>query len=388
MTEPRLDYIGPVPKALTHDRPKSPWWKKLPWPLMAFVGLPTLLAAIYFLIVASPLYVSESRFIVRTAGGGGGPSSFGIALQGVGLGSGQTDAFAVHEYIASTQAIEEVGQRIDLPLVLGRPGADFWARYPRFGESRSVEGLQKAMERFVTVGYDSTTGISTLRVQAFRPIDAQTLSLSLLEGGEALVNRLNERSQSDAVSNARLARDQAQQKLSGIQVQMTSFRNREQVIDPSRTALESSQLIGSLLATVAGLKAERSQISIEAPQSPLLQPLDNRIAAYERQIAAARSEVAGTSSSLAPQVGVFEELTLRRELATEELTQATGALLVAEQEGRRQQLYLERIVSPTLPQKAVEPKRWISVLIVLVGTLLAYGVAWLVWAGVREHRQD
>ncbi|KAK0357633.1 hypothetical protein LTR94_038660, partial [Friedmanniomyces endolithicus] len=62
--------------------------------------------------------------------------------------------------------------------------------------------------------------------------------------------------------------------------------------------------------------------------------------------------MAGDASSLATKIGPFEELTLRREIADKQLAQATAALLSAEQEARRQKLYLERIVEPSLPDKA------------------------------------
>lgn len=385
MTEPKLNYIGPLPQALTYDR-KTPLWRRIPIGFLAVVVAPTLVAAFYFLIVASPLYVSEARFIVRSAGQS--PSAFGVALQGVGLSSGQTDAFAVHEYITSSDGLSDLQRRFNVSEVLSRPGADIFSRYPRPGESRSSEGLQKALERFVTVGYDSTTGISTLRVEAFRPKDAQALAAALLDGGETLVNRLNERSVRDAVVDARLARQNALERVTESQQQLTTFRNREEFIDTESAVAEKAQLIGQLNASVAELRAERSQLASQAPQSPQLASIDARIAAYEQQVQAERSKMAGGAGALAPRVGVYEELTFNRELATRELAATTTALLSAEQDARRQQVYLERIVSPSLPDSSTQPRRWLSILAVLATTLLLYGLGWLIWAGVREHRQD
>jgi len=79
---------------------------------------------------------------------------------------------------------------------------------------------------------------------------------------------------------------------------------------------------------------------------------------------------------------------MRREIADKVMAQATAALLTAEQDARRQKLYLERIVSPSLPDKPTEPKRWIAMLTIFASSLLVYAVGWLIWAGVREHRQD
>ena len=91
MTDPKLEYVRPLQKALTHQKSKS--LPEIPWGLIVFVAFPTLIAAVYFLLVASPRYVSEARFVVRTANGGGAPSSFGIALQGVGLSCGSDRRF-------------------------------------------------------------------------------------------------------------------------------------------------------------------------------------------------------------------------------------------------------------------------------------------------------
>ncbi|WP_235599177.1 hypothetical protein [Brevundimonas naejangsanensis] len=196
------------------------------------------------------------------------------------------------------------------------------------------------------------------------------------------------RASNNAVRDAKAALQRAQGEVAASQQALTALRNSAQFIDPRLAAAESSGVINGLLVTIAQLRAERAQVAAEAPASPQLPILDNRIAAYERQVAEARAKMAGDASSLSNKIGPFEELTLRREIADKQLTQATAALLAAEQEAGRQKLYLERIVEPSLPDKASEPRRWRSILTILASTLLAYGVGWLVWAGVREHRQQ
>lgn len=386
MTDAKLNYIGPNPKLIGFDKAAQPWWRRLPVGFLVVVVLPTLVAAIYYLLIASPRYVSEARFIVR-APNHSQPSSLGVALQSAGLSPTQTDAYAVHEYINSRDSLRDLSKRFDLAALLGPRGGDLFSGYPRPWEKRTEEGLFKGLQRFVVIGYDATTGISTLRVEAFKAKDAQAIGDTLLAGGEELVNRLNERSSVDAVSGAIVARDLARAKLSAAQQQLTSFRNREQFISPDVTASEGGQLIGGLLSTIANLRAERAQLVAEAPRSPQLPILDSRIAAYEGQVAAERAKMAGSSGSLAPKISIYEDLVLTRELADRELTQATASLVSSEQDARSQKLYLERIVSPSLPDSPTEPRRFLAILTVLCSSLLAYGVGWLVWAGVHEHRQ-
>jgi capsular polysaccharide transport system permease protein len=386
MSDPKLNYIGPVPEALTYSRPKTPLWRKVPLAFVIVVALPTLLAAIYYLLIASPRYVSEARFVVRMPAQTQ-PSSLGVALQGVGLSTGSSDSFAVHEYVNSRDGMRDLNRRIDVAALLKGKNADMFARFPAPWQGKSEEDMFHAYQKRLTIGYDSTTGISTLRTEAFTPRDAQAMSEALLAGGEELINRMNTRATTDAASNAVEAEQRARAKLAAAQQALTEFRNQEQFIDPARMATESSQLIGGLMETVAGLRAERAQIAGQAPQSPQLPVIDSRIAAYESQIASERAKIVGSSGSLAPKIAVYEDLVQTREFADRELTQATASMLASQQEASRQKLYLDRVVNPNLPDKSTEPRRWMNILTVLLTTLMLYGVGWLIWAGIKEHQQ-
>jgi len=350
------------------------------------VVLPTLITAIYFLFIVTPRYVSEARFIVRAAEREQ-QSPFGVALQGVGLSTTTTDAFAVHEYIKSRDGLKELERHHNLRAILAPPQADIFSRYPRPWEGKSDEGLFKAFGRYVTVGYDSTTGISTLRVQAFRARDAQIVANSLLEGGEGLVNRLNDRAGERGVAEAQQTLREAEERLVVAQQALGAFRNRERFIDPSSAASEGSDLIGGLAVTVATLRAERDQMAQATPNSPQLPALDGRIAALERQIDAARLKIVGNANSLAPKIGAYESLSLDRELADKSVAAARTSLDNAMVEARRQRLYLERVVSPNLPDEPSQPKPWTAILTVLATSLLAYATGWLIVSGIREHKQ-
>ena len=386
MSDAELKYLGPVPKALAAPTSVKPWWRRIPLAFLIVVVAPTVIATVYYTVLASPRYVSEARFIVR-APSQGQTSSLGVALQGVGLSAGPVDSFAVHEYINSRDGLRQAMKLVDVKAIFADHDADMFSRFPRPFEKPSEETLFKTYQRFIDVGYDSTTGISTLRVEAFRPTDAQKLSSVLLTGGEGIVNALNERAQADAVAEAAKAQILARDRLAAAQARLVSFRNTEGLIDPRLNVEESGAVISSLQTTVANLKAERDRLAAEAPSSPQLPSLSGQISAYERQIQAERAKMTGNSQSLAPRISQYEDLTLEREFAGKELTQANAAMLSAEQDARRQRLYLERIVNPNLPDTSTEPRRLRAIITILFSTLLAYGVGWLMWAGVREHKQ-
>lgn len=147
-------------------------------------------------------------------------------------------------------------------------------------------------------------------------------------------------------------------------------------------------MLATLGTTLAGLRAERSELAATAPASPQLPILDGRIRAYEQQISSEREKIAGSSESLAPKIGAYESLTLERQLATQALAAANVSLDVAVQDAQRQRLYLERVVSPSLPDKASAPNRFRTVLTVFLAALAIYALGWLLVAGVKEHKQD
>jgi len=388
MSDSNLSYLGAPAKphaARTGGYRLS--FEKLPWPFLVVVVLPTVLTALYYLLIASPQYVSEARFIVRSAERAQ-PNSLGLVLQGVGLSAAQGDAFAVHEYMISRDAVDELKPKIDIARVLSRPGADFLARFPQPWGGRTDTDLHKNFQRFLTVGYNSSTGISTLRVKAFTPRDAQKVTDELLHGGERLVNRLNERAASNTVLDAERTLAEAETRLASAQTNLTGFRNREGIIDPEASAEEGAEVITGLAGRLAGLRADRAQLAADAPNSPLLANVDSQIRAYENELAAQRAKMAGNANSLAPKISRYEALALDRELADKGVAAARTALDSAHEDARRQRLYLERVVNPSLPDKADEPRRLRAILLVLVTSLLIYGLGWLILAGVREHRQD
>src|SRR6202008_4766116 len=99
-----------------------------PW-LWGIVGLPTLIAGVYFFGIASDLYLSEAKFIVRS------PkqvqtSSIGALIQSTGLARAGDDTAGVEDFIMSRDVVRKLEQHDDLRAVFGRPEGDFVTRFP------------------------------------------------------------------------------------------------------------------------------------------------------------------------------------------------------------------------------------------------------------------
>lgn len=384
-----IKYLGELPGTLPPPRRQRivDGLRKIPIWFTIVVIAPTLVAAFYFFLIATPRYVSETKFIVRSQKNEQ-PSSIGVALQGVGIPATSTDSFAVHEYVKSPDALQALMRQRDIVKMYSGPNIDMFSRLPRPWSTGTFDDFYKGFKNYLTVGYDATTGISVIRVEAFRPEDAQALADGYLNAGEELVNRLNERSAAGAVADAERALIDAQQRMNQSQVQLTAFRNREGSLDPARTAVAAGELIGALSLTLAQARAERAQIAADAPQSPQISALDSRVRALTSQIEAESQRLAGDASSLAPKIGVYEALVLEREMAEKNLANANVTLVAARLESRRQKLYIERVVAPSKPVTPSQPHKLMSVLSILLSCLVAYGIGWLIVAGLRESEQN
>ncbi len=360
-------------------------WRRLA--LAAIVFCPSIIAAIYFGAIAADRYVSEASFVVRSAAKPTMSGGLGSFLQLAGISRSQDDTFAVHEFMTSRDAVSQLEAELPLREMFNREEADFVAAYPSFLFGGSGEDLYGYYKSAISVSYSSTTGISQIKVDAFRPEDAQLIASKLLDLSEALVNRMNRSIHEDAVGFAEQDVAAAQDRLIHSQALVTAFRNRELTIDPEAGAKALDALNAKLSAELAGLRARIAELETSAPQSPMLPGLRSRAAAIEEQLAREGAQVSaeGADAGLAQKMSEYESLMIAHEFANEDLGRALAALELARGEARKQQLFLERVVQPSLPDASASPRRLQTIMAILAANLILALVAWFVWTGVREH---
>jgi len=362
-------------------------FSQIPFMFLSFVLAPSICTAVYLIAFASPLFVSEARFVVR-ASGQQAPTGIGAILQGTSLGQSSNEAFAVLAYMNSRQATQSLDDAFDLRRRLAPAGADFLTRFPRPWDKTSFEHLHEGFQRFLEVSYDSTSGISVLKVKAFTPKDAHAMASLLLDGGEDVVNRMNDRATSDGLLQAEAEVARAESRVNDLQSRITKFRNEAKLIDPGRSSAEASQLVGRLDQDLAALRAQRREIEVSAPLSPQLPIIDTRISALSAQIASERSKIAGNGASLAPKIGEYESMEVQRQIADRALDAAISFRERARIEAQQKKLYLERVVPPATPDSPAYPRRFQVLATVVASLFAAYAMLLLVIAGIRERRHD
>ena len=134
-------------------------------------------------------------------------------------------------------------------------------------------------------------------------------------------------------------------------------------------------------------KTQLAQVRDLTKDNPQIPSLQKKLDTLQAEIDSETGKVAGGARSLSNKSADFERLSLERAFADKQLAGALALLEQARNEAQRKQLYLERIVQPSLPDVAVEPRRLRNVFITFVLGLVAWGVLSMLMAGVREHQQ-
>jgi capsular polysaccharide transport system permease protein len=364
-------------------KPESRLKRFLLHPYTLLVLLPTALVAAYFYLLASPQYVSEARFVVRTRADAPQLSLGAVISAAAGGGSAAAgEAHSVRDFLLSHDAVMRTQDQVDLVAMWSRPDADWYARL----HDTEPEKLTKFFNSMVSASLDTATGVTTLRVRSFRPEDSKAIATTLLSLSESLVNRLSERAREDALRIARAEVEVAERRVADSRLALTRFREAQQDLDSAGTATAAAATISAMESALTAAQAElRERMAFMRPDNPALQVTRNRIDALERQIAAERARRTQGEGTLAQQLGTFERLMLEREFADRQLASATASLEAARVEAQRQQVYIARVVEPNLAVHPLYPRKLIGVGSVFLGLSVAFGIGWLLVAGMREH---
>lgn len=352
--------------------------------LVATTIFPTVISIIYFGFVASDLYVSESRFVIRS------PSKeisspLGVFLKGAGISKAQDDSYVVQEYITSRDALKLLDEELKIRASYSSHNADYLSRFASFGRDDGLESFYEYFEKKINLKLDSASSISTLYVKAFTAEEAKLINDKLVDLAEQLVNKINYRAQQDAIKFAHEEVANAEKKAKEASYALAQYRKEKGVLDPEKESQIPLQQIGKLQDELVAAKAQLSSLQKLAYANPQIPSIKQRIAFLEAEIASGTERVTGGERSLSGKAVNFHRLSLEKEFSERLLVSAMNYLEQARYEAQKKQLYLEVISKAHVPDKAVEPKRLQVILGTFLIGLVLWGVSSILVAGVMEH---
>ncbi len=341
--------------------------------LSVFVLLPTLLVGWYFAILATPLYTTESEFVIQQADSSGGAQSGGIGglFTGTTLAASQ-DSMTVQSYLQSRDAMLRLDREHGFRAHFSAPDID---PLLRLEPDATTEAAYRLYKRLVRIGFDPTEGLIRLEVRAADPEVSHAFSRALISYAEEQVDQMTQRLREDQMAGAREGFEQAERRMQEARERVVDLQERHHVL--------SSDVEVSLLTTQIGnLETElmRERLTLQEmlanprPNPARVEPLQRRIANLESEIATQRARLTQSGADGVSLARISSELVMAEaDVQTRQmlLSQALQQMEAARIEANRQVRYLSLGVPPVTPDEASHPRAFEN-------TLLAF----LVFSGI------
>jgi capsular polysaccharide transport system permease protein len=347
------------------------------------IGLPTLLASVYYFFVASSQYESVSLFTVQSAEARG---VMGLeTLIGAVPGAAAHDALAVRDFITSRDMLALLERQLNLSEHYADPVSDWWARLT---DRSSSEDTYDYYQEMVQVDHDSTSGVLTLRVRAFAPEYAKKVADAVLSESEKMVNHLSERARADQTKVARGEVANAEQRLTKARLAIVKLQQEHAEFNPEQTATEAFALRGELKGELAMARAELMEArAFMQPNAPKVVALEERVRSLSAQVAEESRRLVNPKGDkgLTNSMAEFDAAMVEKEFAQSAYQSALTSLEMARSEASRQHRYLATIAKPSVPNTETHPKRVRGVVTVVLLSAMLLGIVMLLVEAVREH---
>ena len=148
---------------------------------------------------------------------------------------------------------------------------------------------------------------------------------------------------------------------------------------------------GELLKAQQDYQIQARYVGETAPQIRALKArmasLNGQLTELKGQMTAQTEKSVGAAAdkALSGKMTKFSELELEHGIAQKRYATAVAALEAARLLSERKMLYLHQIVSPALPEEAQYPKRWLSIGVALLASLIRWGATVGALVFVRNH---
>lgn len=355
--------------------------------LAVVVGLPTIVAIVYFGFMASDVYVSEARFSIRSSDGSSGAIT-GLAALLTTPGSSGTgqETSVVKDYIYSADMLDKLSSRVDVKSHYSNSDIDWLAR---LGDKSTREEALDYFKKQVDVLRDTSSDVITLKARAFTPEMAHTMAQEIIGLSEDLVNRLSARIENDALSSAHEEIERASAKVTDVGLKLSRFRNVNSSVDPSEEGTALMGLLSGIEGRIVEVRTElHEKQAYMRDSAPEVITLKNKLNALQKQRSIEKNRLVGDAEKNGKLSGLIEDyrpLVIEQELAQQQYASALASAEVARAEASRKKQYLITFIEPSFPDEAIEPKRIKMILTVLVFSFIFYSIAGLMWSALRDH---
>ncbi|HCP10156.1 MAG TPA: hypothetical protein DIT22_05570 [Thermodesulfobacterium commune] len=353
------------------------------------VVIPTFLTSFYLLFIATPIYISESKIIIKSSAPS--PSFTGLSslLKSVGvLEPSIVGSYFVMNYIHSRDAMFELDKKYQIKKYYESSKLDFLQRFDPLRIDPSYENFSEYYkDKVVTSFLDPTSSILTIRVRAADKEYAYNLAKELVKMSERFVNALNARSSYTALEYYKQQLEDSRKKVKKLGSNIAQFLTKTGVVSPEQQIGAVLQSTIRLQEQLIGKQIELLGIISVAPENPKIPILKEEIRQLKTEIDKNLNFLAGAKDSIAPHAVELELLKTELQMLQKEVEANFAAYLQAQNQAFMQQLFIEKIEEPFVPDAPMEPERLKIIFTVFAISFALWGILSILIAGIKEHRE-
>jgi len=350
------------------------------------VAVTILLTIAYWGLIASDRYVSEAHVIIQKTDLASGQSmDIGSFLAGS-SGNNRADQLLLRDHLLSLDMMNKLDAQLDLRTHFSGWGHDpvsaLWFR------NTSQERMHQYFQNRLSVEFDDYAGVLIIKAQAYDAKTAHAIGTMLVEEGERAMNELAHRLAQEQVSFVEKQVESAAEKMHRARSAVLQYQNSKGMVSPQSTA-------DTLAATINRFEAQRTELQARrgtllgylSLKAPAVVELDMQIEAIEKQIEKEQERLTSPDGRpLNLTVEEFQRLEMEAMFAQDVYKTALVSLEKSRVEATRTLKKLSVLQTPTLPQYPMEPRRLYNITISVLLILLLAGIAHLLAAIIRDHK--
>lgn len=353
--------------------------------LLSAALIASLLAAIYWLAIASDRYVSETHVIIQRTDLAGGQSMDFAGLLG-GTSGNRADQLLLRDHLLSVEILKKLNASLNLRGHYSDSQRDPLSRMS--SADLPIEDFHRYFLSRVSIEFDDYAGVLLIKAQAYDPKTAQAITSQLVQEGERFMNGMAHSLAQDQVAFLEKQLVQMNDKAMQTRQAVLAYQNKKGLVSPQTTAETIVAIVAKLEAQRTELQTQRSALQAYLVAGhPSIVQIDQQLDAVDKQITLEQAKLASPNGKkLNSAVEEFQRLEMQAGFAQEVYKTALVALERGRIEATRNLKKVSVIQAPTLPEHALEPLRFYNTLVFMLVAFLLAGVIHLLAAIVRDHK--
>lgn len=363
----------------------NPWMARVVrYPVLAVSIAFILATTVYWLLIASDLYVSEARVILeRTDLSSGQVTDISGLLTGA--SAQRPDQLLLREYLLSTDVLRKLEDSLKLREHFATNG-DWLSRL--WNRQAPLELLHRYLESRITIELDDFSDVLVINVQAYTPQMSQAIAAALLGEGERYMNALGHQLASEQVRFLEAQVDELGRRTRAARSALLAYQNRSGMPSPQATADNYAGIVARLESQLTDLQTRRTGLlAFLQPEAPQVAEVNAQVRAVESQLRQERARLAAPQGgTLNKAVEEYQRLQMEADFTQQVFNSALASLERGRVDATRTLKQVQVLQGASKPEYPLRPRRIYNAVVYALAALCLAGVLQLLVAIVRDHK--